>query len=110
MRAQSLFNTIYADTGRESTAPEKLLRTLLLQVFYSIRKEHRFVEQLHYNLLFRRFVGQAIDEDIWNHSVFSKNRDRRLEYEVVESFFTEVITLAANRELLSLKPSRPTAP
>jgi transposase len=100
-RLNGLFNTIYADTGRESIAPEKLLRALLLQVFYSIRSERQLVEQLHYNLLFRWFVGLAIDDDIWDHSVFSKNRDRLLEHEVVESFFTEVMTLADKRGLLS---------
>lgn len=100
-RLNGLFNAIYADTGRQSIAPEKLLRALLLQVFYSIRSERQLMEQLHYNLLFRWFVGLAIDDAIWNHSVFSKNRDRLLEHEVVESFFTEVMTLADKAGLLS---------
>lgn len=96
-----LFNAIYADTGRESIAPEKLLRTLLLQVFYSVRSERQIVEQLRYNLLFRWFVGMAIDDTVWDHSVFSKNRDRLLANEVVESFFTEVMILADKAGLLS---------
>ena len=96
-----LFGTIYADTGRESIAPEKLVRALLLQVFYSIRSERQLTEQMHYNLLFRWFVGIAIDEIVWDHSVFSKNRDRLLEHEVIESFFVEVMALADKRNLLS---------
>ena len=101
VRLNGLFNTIYADTGRASIPPEKLIRAALLQVFYSIRSERQLVEQLQYNLLFRWFVGLAIDDEIWHHSVFSKNRDRLLEHEVVEAFFTEVMTLANKRELLS---------
>ncbi len=78
------FNEIYADTGRDSIAPEKLIRALLLQVFYSIRSERQLCEQLRYNLLFRWFVGLALDDAIWDHSVFSKNRDRLLAHQVVE--------------------------
>lgn len=101
VRLGGLFNAIYADTGRASIPPEKLIRAALLQVFYSIRSERQLVEQLHYNLLFRWFVGLAIDDEIWNHSVFSKNRDRLLKHEVLEAFFTEVMTLADKRNLLS---------
>jgi transposase len=100
-RLNGLFNEIYADTGRASVAPEKLMRALLLQVFYSIRSERQLVEQLHYNLLFRWFVGLAIDDAAWNHSVFSKNRDRLLEHAVVEAFFREVMQLAEAKGLLS---------
>ena len=66
------FNEIYADTGRDSIAPEKLIRALLLPVFYSIRSERQLCEQLRYNLLFRWFVGLALDDPIWNHSTFSR--------------------------------------
>lgn len=100
-RLNGLFETIYADTGRESIAPEKLMRALLLQVFYSIRSERQLMEQIRYNLLFRWFVGLAIDDAVWDHSVFSKNRDRLLEHDVIEAFFTEVMTLADKRKLLS---------
>ncbi|EEF23753.1 conserved hypothetical protein, partial [Ricinus communis] len=93
-RLNGLFGIIYADSGRASIAPEKLVRALLLQVFYSVRSERMLMEQMQYNLLFRWFVGLAIEDTVWNHSVFSKNRDRLLEHEVVESFFTEVMTLA----------------
>jgi transposase len=100
-RLNGLFNTIYADSGRASIAPEKLLRALLLQVFYSVRSERMLMEQMRYNMLFRWFVGLAIEDTVWDHSVFSKNRDRLLEHEVVESFFTEVMSLADKRGLLS---------
>jgi transposase len=100
-RLNTLFNTIYADTGRESIAPEKLVRALLLQIFYSVRSERQLMEQMRYNLLFRWFVGLAIDDEVWDHSVFSKNRDRLLAHEVVESFFTEVMSLADKKGLLS---------
>jgi transposase len=100
-RLDGLFNTIYADSGRASIAPEKLIRALLLQVFYSVRSERQLMEQIRYNLLFRWFVGLAIDDSVWDHSVFSKNRDRLIEHEVVEAFFAEVMTLADKADLLS---------
>ena len=100
-RLNGLFNEIYADTGRGSIAPEKLMRALLLQVFYSIRSERQVCEQLRYNLLFRWFVGVAIDDAVWDHSVFSKNRDRLLEHAVVEAFFAEVMRAADSKGLLS---------
>ena len=68
--------------GRPSIAPEYVLRALLLQAFYSVRSEGQLVEQLDYNLLFRWFVGLGMDDAVWNHAVFSKNRDRLLNSEV----------------------------
>ncbi len=100
-RLNGLFTLLYADTGRASIAPEKLMRALLLQVFYSVRSERMLMEQMRYNLLFRWFVGLAMDDAVWDHSVFSKNRDRLLEHEVVEAFFTEVMTTADKQGLLS---------
>jgi transposase len=100
-RLNGLFNVIYADTGRASIAPEKLLRAMLIQVFFSVRSERQLMEQVRYNLLYRWFIGLAIDDEVWDHSTFSKNRDRLLEHEVIESFFTEVMTLADKRQLLS---------
>lgn len=97
----SLFNEIYADDGRPSIPPEKLIRALLLQVLYSVRSERQICEQLRYNLLFRWFVGLAIDDEVWNHSVFSKNRDRLLEHSVVEALFTEIMRVADREGLLS---------
>jgi transposase len=100
-RLNGLFNEMYADHGRASIAPEKLIRALLLQVLYSVRSERLLVEQLHYNLLFRWFVGLAIDDLVWDHSSFSKNRDRLLDHAVIEAFFAEVMALAEKQGLLS---------
>lgn len=66
-----------------------------------MRSERQLVEQIRYNLLYRWFIGSAIDGEVWDHSSFSKNRDRLLEHRVVENFFTEVMTLADKRKLLS---------
>lgn len=96
-----LFSSIYAETGRESIPPERLIRAQLLQVLYSIRSERQLVEQINYNLLYRWFVGLTIDDTVWNHSVFSINRDRLLEHNVVGELFEEVVALARKRDLLS---------
>ena len=92
---------MYADIGRPSIAPEKLLRALLLQVLYTIRSERMLMEQLDYNLLFRWFVGLNMDDVVWVPTVFSKNRDRLLEGAVAEAFFDEVLREAGEQELLS---------
>jgi transposase len=84
------FDGMYATVGRPSIPPERLFRALLLQVFYSVRSERLLMEQLDYNLLFRWFVGLEIDEPVWNHAVFSKNRDRLLNQEVAQQFFAKV--------------------
>jgi transposase len=84
------FDALYADSGRPSIAPEYILRALLLQVFYSVRSERLLVEQIDYNLLFRWFVGLGMDDSMWNHAVFSKNRDRLLTSDVAQRFFAEV--------------------
>jgi len=88
------FAKLYADTGRPSIAPERLLRALLLQVFYSIRSERLLMEQLDYNLLFRWFVGMGMDERVWDATVFTKNRERLLNQEVAEAFFQRVLEAA----------------
>jgi transposase len=85
---------LYADVGRPSIAPERLLRALLLQIFYSVRSERLLIEQLDYNLLFRWFVGLAMDEPVWSHAVFSKNRERLLNQEIAEAFFERVLQRA----------------
>ena len=95
------FQRMYADWGRPSVAPEKLLRALLLQVLYSIRSERMLMEQLEYNLLFRWFVGLNMDEPVWVPTVFSKNRDRLLRSDIAEKFFAQVLEQARNQELLS---------
>lgn len=95
------FDEMYAKTGRPSIAPEKLLRTLLLQVLYTVRSERLLMEQLDYNLLFRWFVGLNMDDPIWDATVFSKNRDRLLEGDVAERFFQGVLEQAREKDLLS---------
>jgi hypothetical protein len=69
---------LYRGTGRQSIAPERLLRASLLQAFYTVRSERQLMAQINYNLLFRWFVGLGIDDAVWDHSTFSKNRDRLL--------------------------------
>src|SRR6202140_51752 len=86
---------VYSQVGRPSIAPERLLRALLLQVFYSVRSERLLMEQLNYNLLFRWFVGLEIDDAVWNHAVFSKNRDRLLNQDLAQKFFAQVKQQAA---------------
>jgi transposase len=88
------FQKLYSDVGRPSIAPERLLRSLLLQIFYSVRSERMLIEQLQYNLLFRWFVGMEMDEAVWNHAVFSKNRERLLNEEIAEGFFRRVLERA----------------
>ncbi len=88
------FQKLYSDVGRPSIAPERLLRSLLLQIFYSVRSERMLIEQLQYNLLFRWFVGMEMDETVWNHAVYSKNRERLLNEEIAESFFQRVLERA----------------
>jgi transposase len=89
------FDRLYSVVGRPSIPPERLLRALLLQVFYSIRSELLLMEQLDYNLLFRWFVGLEIDDKIWDPTVYTKNRDRLLNQEVAQSFFGQVKAQAA---------------
>jgi len=88
------FAGMYAETGRPSIPPERLLRALLLQIFYSLRSERMLMEHLGYNLLFRWFVGMEVDEPVWNHAVFSKNRERLLNEEVAGRFFARVLSQA----------------
>jgi transposase len=95
------FEALYATGGRPSVAPERLLRALLLQILYSIRSERLLVEQLDYNLLFRWFVGLSGDEPVWDHSTFSKNRDRLLQGEVSQVFFARILEQATVAGLTS---------
>ena len=85
------FATLYAGIGRPSIAPEKLLRAMLLQAFYSVRSERQLMERLEFDLLFRWFVGLGVDEPVWDHSTFSKNRDRLLEGAVAARFLATLL-------------------
>src|SRR5436190_2181561 len=95
------FDKLYADTGRDSIPPERLLRAALLQAFFSIRSERLLMEQLDYNLLYRWFVGLGVDDAVWDHSVFSKNRDRLLEADVAAKFLAAVLAHPQVKPLLS---------
>ena len=88
------FDGMYATTGRPSVPPERLLRAALLQIFYTVRSERMLMEQMNYNLLFLWFVGLELDEPVWNHAVFSKNRERLLNQEVAREFFRRVLAQA----------------
>ncbi len=95
------FALLYSTTGRPSIAPEKLLRALLLQAFYTIRSERQLMEQLGYNLLFRWFVGLSMDAPVWDATVYSKNRDRLVAGDVAARFLQAVLHGARVRRLLS---------
>ncbi|RVJ27989.1 transposase, partial [Sinorhizobium medicae] len=92
---------LYSPIGRPSIAPEKLLRAMLLQAFYSIRSERLLMERLEYDLLFRWFVGLGIDDPAWDHSVFSKNRDRLLEGDIAAKFLVAILSQPKVKRLLS---------
>jgi transposase len=95
------FAALYAPIGRPSIAPEKLLRAMLLQAFYSIRSERQLMERLEYDLLFRWFVGIGVDDAAWDHSSFSKNRDRLLEGDIAAKFLSAVLGQPRVKKLLS---------
>src|SRR5512146_2801128 len=95
------FDRMYAKEGRPSIAPEKLLRAQLLQMLYSVRSERLLMEEIDYSILFRWFVGLNLDEQVWDATVFTKNRDRLLEADVAQQFLAEVVGLARNKGLAS---------
>jgi transposase len=95
------FTKLYTDFGRPSIAPEKLLRAMLLQAFYGIRSERQLMERLEFDLLFRWFVGLGVDDAVWDHSTFSKNRDRLLEGEIAAKFLAAVLAQPPVKRLLS---------
>ena len=95
------FAALYSPIGRPSIPPEKLLRAMLLQAFYSIRSERLLMERLEYDLLFRWFVGIGVDDAAWDHSVFSKNRDRLLEGDIAAKFLGAVLAQPKVKKLLS---------
>jgi transposase len=92
---------MYAGVGRPSIPPEQLIRAMLIQVLFSIRSERLLMEELDFNLLYRWFVGLSMDDQVWDHSVFSKNRDRLLLHDVSDRFFDAIKEQAAAKKLLS---------
>jgi len=95
------FSALYSGVGRPSIAPEMLLRAMLVQAFYSIRSERQLMERLEFDLLFRWFVGLGVDDPAWDHSTFSKNRDRLLDGEIAAKFLAAVLAQPKVKRLLS---------
>src|ERR1700761_817067 len=85
------FELLYSRKGRPSIAPERLLRSLLLQVLYSVRSERQLMEQLDYNLLFRWFVGLEMDDRVWDATSFTKNRERLQQGQVFDKFMAKLL-------------------
>jgi transposase len=97
----SVFSEMYSHTGRPSIPPEQLLKAMLLQVLYSIPSNVKLVEQIHFSILFRWFLGLGLDEAVWDHSSFSKNQERLIETDVAAQFLAEVLEQAKGKKLLS---------
>ena len=95
------FEEIYGEDGRKSIPPERLLRALLLQVLYTVRSERMLMEQLEYNLLFRWFVGLSTDAQVWDETVFTKNRERLIEGDIARKFMAAVLNQGSVKALLS---------
>src|ERR1700684_2420201 len=95
------FSALYEGVGRPSIPPERLLRSVLLQLLYSLRSEQQLVERLEFDMLFRWFVGLMIDEKVFDASTFSKNRDRLLTHEIAQEFLSSILGLPEVKGLLS---------
>ena len=95
------FQAMYSHTGRPSIPPEKLLKALLLQAFYSIRSIRLLMERIQHDILFRWFVGLSLEDCVWDHSTFSQNQERLLESELAKKFFDRVLAQARAKRLLS---------
>ena len=100
------FEKLYAKSGRPSIPPEKLLRALLVQASYSVRSERQLMQQLDYNLLFRWFVGLSLDAEVWDVTVFTKNRDRLIVDDIAAQFMAAVLNQGPVKVLLSDDHSR----
>ena len=95
------FSRLYTNFGRPGIPPERLLRAMLLQAFYGIRSERQLMERMEFDLLFRWFVGLGVDDPVWDHSSFTKNRDRLLEGEIAAKFLRAVLAQPKVKRLLS---------
>lgn len=95
------FDQLYAKSGRDSIPPEYLVKATLLQMLYSIRSERLLVENINYNLLFRWFIGLSMDDAVWDHSTFTKNRDRLLGGDIATKMLRQVVVIAQEHRLLS---------
>ena len=101
VKLSEVFNRMYSQVGRPSVAPERVLKSLLLMALYSVRSERQFCEQLRYNLLFRWFLDMELEEESFDATVFSKNRERLLEHAVGRLFFETVVKQAREANLIS---------
>jgi transposase len=101
VKLSGVFNRMYSQVGRPSVAPERVLKSLLLMALYSVRSERQLCEQLRYNLLFRWFLDMELEEESFDATVFSKNRERLLEHEVGRLFFETVVKQAREANLIS---------
>jgi transposase len=95
------FGKMYSHTGRPSVPPEVLLKSLLLQILFSIRSNRLLVEQLGYNILYRWFLGVSLEERIWDHSTFSQNQERLIGTDLASKFLQKIIEQAREAQLLS---------
>jgi transposase len=95
------FDRMYSHTGRPSVPPEVLLKSLLLQVLYSVRSNRLLVEQLGYNILYRWFLGLSLEDEIWDHSTFSQNQERLIGTDIAAQFLHQIIEQAKEARLLS---------
>src|SRR6201998_1983067 len=95
------FAALYSEMGRPSVPPEKLLRAMLLQAFYSVRSERQLMERIEFDLLVRWLVGIGIDDPVWDHSSFTKNRDRLLAGEIAAKFLAAVLSQPRGERVLS---------
>lgn len=100
-RLAPLFNRAYAEGGRPSIPPERLIKATLLQALFSVRSERQICEQISYNLLYRWFLDMRLDEPVWNHSTFSKNRERMAEHGLMQRFFEGTVASAIEAEATS---------
>ena len=100
-RMSRVFNQMYAEGGRRSVPPETLLKSTLLMALYSVRSERLFCERLEYKLLFRWFLAMGIDEVAFDHSTFSKNRERLLAHRVAPRFLGMIVRIARRKGLVS---------
>jgi len=100
-RMSPLFDAMYAEGGRPSIPPEKLLRAQLLQMLYSVRSERLLMEEIDYSILYRWFVGLSLDDQVWDATTFTKNRDRLLEAAVAKEFLAQVVERARTAGLIS---------
>jgi len=100
-RMSSRFDAMYAQEGRPSIPPERLLKAKVLIALFSVRSENLFVEQLHYNLLYRWFLDMDLSEPVFDNSTFSKNQQRLMQHEVARIFFEQVVKLAGEQGWVS---------